>query len=716
VHRIEQIQFELEETAKDDANDPEIQAANQLKVYRELADLSIPGNIAYVVLFIWMVYALHILEQQAVLTMISGFFIILGSILRTYLAHQVDGFVDNLRRWRYLFSSITIMIAMAWAALGVCVIDAALAGHDSHDLLLMSILMFALVSGGMNVLAIIPTLWRVFIVVIMVPMIIGLFLVGTHNSVALGIIMLLGFLFCLNVGKRIHRDYWQRIEHENRLQRQADVLSQARDMALDAVRTKSAFLANMSHEIRTPMNGVLGMASLLQNTPLNGKQQAFVDAIKRSGDSLLRIINDILDFSKIDANKLELEYTPFCLSRLIQDVVELLSQQSVEQQTAVVIELPPQLPKLLLGDRIRFQQVVMNIVSNAIKFTDQGKVTIAVREMSRSDAHIQLHFSISDTGVGIAVKNKNHIFDAFSQSDVSTTRQYGGTGLGLTISKSIVTSMGGDIVLDSELGKGSTFSFELEFPIVHEDAVNSVVWEGLSDHDAIAGQCESPSSDDAFIDACILLVEDNDVNQMITSTMLEELGCRTLLASNGKEAIHAFVQGGIDLILMDCQMPVLDGYDATREIRKLEHVDGNMMRRMPVVALTAHAMRGDREVCLKAGMDDYMSKPFSKEKLIEKLRSHLPNQGKMMVGQGVESADDMAVKGRVLDRAVIDFLPGDSAMLQKVLRMFLKNLPELMGQMKQGLEKGDADQMMRASHTLKSSSAMVGAMALSALC
>jgi signal transduction histidine kinase/DNA-binding response OmpR family regulator/HPt (histidine-containing phosphotransfer) domain-containing protein len=690
---------------------------------------------------------------------------------------------------------------------------------------------------------------------------------GGRDEIGVLAISFRGMLERLRAYRAEVEEYQRGLERkvEERTSQLEATTREARDLARqaeEASRAKSQFLANMSHEIRTPMNGVVGMTQLLIKTSLNPQQQRYAETVRVSAESLLNVINDILDFSKVEAGKLELEVLEFDLRESVESVCDLLAQRAHDKGLELVTVVDDRVPDALVGDAGRLRQILMNLLGNAIKFTETGEVTVRVNLVEEQAEGALLEFEVRDTGIGISAEALPRLFQAFVQADGSTTRKYGGTGLGLAISKQIVGLMGGEISAKSTPGAGSSFRFTARFArqsapaearaarraelqgkrtlVVDDNATNREVlarslqgsgmavtcaadgpsalrlaldaaergtpyqlgildmmmpgMDGLQLARAIRGSPELPTMGlllltsvggqgepeearragvDAYLTkpirqaqlldclvsmlgrngarphaeepsratesfavpgAHVLVVDDNVVNRAVIVGMLESYECRTVEAGNGREAVNRVAEATFDLVFMDCQMPVLDGFEATGEIRRFETKHGR--RRVPIVALTASALKGERERCLAAGMDDYLSKPVRQSELGQAVCRWVAVHPQTTAngnghgngnenGNGAAHAEPSAppaegTSAGVLDHTVIDAIrampnqrSGDA--LTRLVGIYLQHTPAAIQQLRIAVDNGQCPEAQRIAHTIKSSSGMLGATGLAEL-
>ena len=477
-----------------------------------------------------------------------------------------------------------------------------------------------------------------------------------------------------------------------------EILENARLTAERANNVKSEFLATMSHELRTPMNGVLGMAQLLQQSELTTEQHQDVDIIIRSGTALVAIINDVLDFSKLEAEQITLDSQSFNLEQLGHDILDMFIAQGLQKNIKINQLYPKTIPRYFVGDSLRLQQILINLVGNAVKFTSEGSVQLIVSCQSIENQQAQLTLSVEDTGVGIAADKFEYLFEPFRQADQSTTRQFGGTGLGLAISKKLIRLMGGDIGINSDLGKGSKFWIRLSLPLANEQDIRE---EQLS-----------ISLEQRKLKGKILLVEDDKVNQKVALGILRKLGLEVDLAEDGQQGYALWKNGEYDLILMDCRMPVMDGYEATEAIRADEKNTS-----IPIFALTANSSPEDKMRCLESGMNDVITKPFKTEYLLKVLNQWLESGSQSKTT--IEQSDDFAVKN-LENRAITTEKPLDLAILEKyrvemgedyseILYVILQEFDAFFIKYSNDLIKVSCQELARSAHNLKSRGATLGA-------
>jgi signal transduction histidine kinase/HPt (histidine-containing phosphotransfer) domain-containing protein len=478
---------------------------------------------------------------------------------------------------------------------------------------------------------------------------------------------------------------------------------------------KNQFLANISHELRTPMNSILGMIELTLGEALSPKVRDCLQTAKESADTLLQLLNDLLDFSRIEARAMDLESVPFSPREIVEKAIKTLGMRAGEKGLDLVYEVPDDVPDRVVGDPLRLRQILLNLVGNAIKFTSKGEVAIRVAVESRDPPEVCLRFSVADTGIGIAPEEQHRIFSPFTQADASTTRRHGGSGLGLAIASSLVGMFGGRIWVESRLGQGSTFHFTVRLAGSPEGDSSSTQTRDGRPVQPEATRPAAPSASAPARPLRILLVEDTPANQKLVVYLLTGRGHEVELALNGQDALELFRQRTFDLVLMDVQMPVMDGFQATAAMRGLEQRSG---RRVPIVAMTAHARKGDAERCLAAGMDAYVSKPIQAGRFIDLVESLAGRSGPPQSvdgspavraggsGDGLPAVDGEAVFQR---EEALASLAGQDGLFRQMVDFFFEEWPQQLAEIEAALTRNEATSMARAAHRLKGTVVYLGA-------
>jgi signal transduction histidine kinase/DNA-binding response OmpR family regulator len=460
-------------------------------------------------------------------------------------------------------------------------------------------------------------------------------------------------------------------------------------LAEDAMKAKQQFLSNMSHEIRTPMNAIIGFTKVVLKTNLSAQQKEYLTAIKMSGDSLIVLINDILDLAKVDAGKMSFEQTPFKMALSIAAILHLFHAKMEEKNIELVKEYDSNIPGVLIGDAVRLHQIFLNLISNAVKFTNEGKITVGVRLLSEDKENATIEFSVTDTGIGIAEEKLKNVFENFQQATSGTSRLYGGTGLGLAIVKQLVEGQGGKIIVKSEIDKGSTFSFILNFLKTNGEALLEVELMELNKE---------------IKNIKVLVVEDIALNQLLMKTLLDDFGFERDIAVNGKIAIEKLKANSYDIVLMDLQMPEMNGFQATDYIRNTMHSN------IPIIALTADVTTVDLEKCKAVGMNDYIAKPVDERILYSKMMTLIKKPvSETKKEEAQESTNEQKTSKRCIDLGNLNQRTRrDPKLMMEMISLYLEQTPALIKAMKQSMKDKDWNGLHMAAHKMIPSFSIMG--------
>lgn len=603
------------------------------------------------------------------------------ALIRLYLAQPPQRRAHSA--WKHGFVLGTFVAGIVWGLLGTMLYPP----HGDPAQTIVNASLIAVCAVALFSLSILFEAFLALILPVLIPSAVSMALSGFYEERVMAAILLLFLVIAAVNGRRNSRNVSENLRLRFQLARAADE-SQA------ASRAKSLFLASVSHEIRTPMNGILGIAHLMRSQVKNQAMHRHLDLLYGAGEQLLGLINDILDFSKIEAGRLKLHNTDFDFRVKVHEVTDVLAERARQAGLRFTLHIDDEIPRLIHGDPVRIQQMLNNLVGNAIKFTKQGFVTLAIKKLSNGqrcrledEQALCIDFAVADTGIGIGADDQKRIFDAFSQVDNSFSRAYPGTGLGLAICLELADLMGGSLTVQSELGKGSTFSFTA---VLAPSTVrgNGVLAEAPTGYEEQGTQ----------LFGSVLLVEDTPINQVIAQATLEEMGLDVAVAADGETAFEMARQHAYDLILMDVFLPVVDGYEATRRIRaaNIRRPAGDAV---PIVAVTANASQEDKERCLAAGMDDYLAKPYRQQQLFDALSRWLPRRSRQPLP---ESARPAAVSAPLSP--------------EHIEQMFRQSSARLMEDLRVAMEQGDMQSVERHAHSLKSASAHVDARELSWAC
>lgn len=657
----------------------------------DLAARGMLGNIVYALL--WGMYLLFTSLPQDL--PVFSYLVLAGLFVfgcgRAYYGFRFKSlFLRNPRSWAIGYHVSVLGIALSMGIAGTVVIYYY---HDSWIAPAVGMLTAGVVGGGTFSVGTHRLLQIGYISFILLPVFITGLVVNEATAVFLAICHLVYFIYLVPTGGRMHKEYWRMHDQNILLEDRAEQLEDARSRAIIASSAKSDFVANMSHEIRTPLNSIIGMSEMLSETPLTQEQKEYVDTFRTSGDLLLGIINDILDFSKIEAGEMKLEEMEFDLFSEMEEISRIFNFDATNRGLKFRSEFSSDAKGVFAGDAVKIKHILVNLLGNALKFTESGEVELSVAVSEKNPQAIV--FSVRDTGIGISEQQQSRIFDSFVQADASTRRKFGGTGLGLAIVKRLTQIMGGSLTLESKVGTGSCFTIEL--PLNRIDVESNSNNSGRSKIDRrpfdIAG-CR------------ILLVEDSIDNQNVVRLYLKDSDVTIVTAGNGIEALDQIDKQEFDLVLMDIEMPEMDGITATKEIRAGE---SGAAGRIPIIALTAHSFTDSRTLCLDAGCDKFLTKPIRKAKLLQSIDELLniknPRRELAEHGESPQPTEDTSVKGE-LEHGIHEIsLDPD---FEELIPDFMARKGEEIKSIVQAAEQKNFDLVTQIGHKMKGSSKMFG--------